>query len=291
MVTDTKAEPKALEGALSAVEDEAAKVGTAEAEAKAAADAEAEAKAKAEAEAKVEAETPYEKYAQAKLDQERERLETEAEAKAEAKAAKSEADSVARQTESARQDRLRNALPSARQSIITKLTTSEYGVSQADAEAILGPLDTLVSEIREIGLATALGDIGTAQQQAALALTETFLSTLPESDRDPFVKKAGTSWQSWFKARDEVMAPRTAWARETAAAHKLAVAKADVDGFERGKLVPAGQPRGATEGSSGAGSTWRTKEDARNLHANGKLSDAEMRRINADSSIPEGYGA
>jgi hypothetical protein len=40
---------------------------------------------------------------------------------------------------------------------------------------------------------------------------------------------------------------------------------------------------------SGGGSSWNNKREARNLHVQGKLSDAEMRRIRADPNIPEGY--
>ena len=40
---------------------------------------------------------------------------------------------------------------------------------------------------------------------------------------------------------------------------------------------------------SGSGSGWSTKAEARSLHAQRKLSNDEMRRINSDPSIPEGY--
>jgi len=45
--------------------------------------------------------------------------------------------------------------------------------------------------------------------------------------------------------------------------------------------VPAGG------GGGGGGVTYRTKTEARTLHIQKKISHAEMRRINADPSIPE----
>ena len=41
--------------------------------------------------------------------------------------------------------------------------------------------------------------------------------------------------------------------------------------------------------ASGGGSTWHTKAEARTLHAQGKITTDEMRRIRSDPSIPDGY--
>ena len=57
------------------------------------------------------------------------------------------------------------------------------------------------------------------------------------------------------------------------------------------KHPEAGASTRTRAGEGGGSGGWRTKEEARNLHAQGKLSTPEMKRINADASIPEGgYG-
>lgn len=49
----------------------------------------------------------------------------------------------------------------------------------------------------------------------------------------------------------------------------------------------SGASTNGTRGSAGA--SYSTKEEARTLHAQGKISNTEMRRVNADPTIPEGY--
>ena len=76
---------------------------------------------------------------------------------------------------------------------------------------------------------------------------------------------------------------------------ELAAHDKEVREDELGKLRAANPAFGTPRSGGmldGGKSGWRTKEDARNLLAQGKLpgGTAEMRRINADSSIPEGYG-
>ena len=48
---------------------------------------------------------------------------------------------------------------------------------------------------------------------------------------------------------------------------------------------PVAQPTGGAGG--GGGTTWRTKMEARTLHVQDKITNAEMKRINADPTIPE----
>lgn len=76
------------------------------------------------------------------------------------------------------------------------------------------------------------------------------------------------------------------------------ISKADAEADAALKLVKyhrelqqSGRLKGASSTSStngsAAGSGYRTKAEARNLHARNEISNAEMRRINADPSIPE----
>jgi hypothetical protein len=55
---------------------------------------------------------------------------------------------------------------------------------------------------------------------------------------------------------------------------------------ERGKKPPPAAPSGAGAGGTGGGG-YKTKAEARTLHVQNKISNADMRRINADPSIPE----
>lgn len=48
-----------------------------------------------------------------------------------------------------------------------------------------------------------------------------------------------------------------------------------------------GGPRRAGGGMAGGSVSYSTKTQARNLHANGQISNAEMRAVNADPTIPE----
>ena len=73
---------------------------------------------------------------------------------------------------------------------------------------------------------------------------------------------------------------------------ELAAHDKEVRESELAKVRGGGQPgnQGADGAKGGSSATWRTLEEARNLHAQGLLPNAEMRRIERDPSIPEGYG-
>lgn len=54
-----------------------------------------------------------------------------------------------------------------------------------------------------------------------------------------------------------------------------------------GRLNGSKSTQSTNGSSSSGGASYRTRTEARNLHARGEIGNAEMRRINADPSIPE----
>ena len=67
----------------------------------------------------------------------------------------------------------------------------------------------------------------------------------------------------------------------------LALAKYHRELQTSGRLKGSNSTTSTNGSSSGSGANYSTKTEARNLHATGQLSNADMRRINADPSIPE----
>lgn len=61
--------------------------------------------------------------------------------------------------------------------------------------------------------------------------------------------------------------------------------------YEKGREnpLPAGEPRGGDGASASGRVSYGTKREARNLHAQGKITDAEMRVVNHNPNIPDGY--
>jgi hypothetical protein len=117
--------------------------------------------------------------------------------------------------------------------------------------------------------------------------------TLPEADRKAFWEASvnDRSPEDFYK-RFQAQArkgyvPESRLPAEYARGAKEAKAWFEEKGFLPSAKAP---PQSDNNGSSGASVRWRTKEDARNLHAQGKLTYSEIKRINADPNIPEGYG-
>lgn len=65
------------------------------------------------------------------------------------------------------------------------------------------------------------------------------------------------------------------------------IGKAALEVASQEAMARSGVPD--TSGAAADAAAWATKAEARSLHAHGRLSNAQMRRINADQSIPDGY--
>ena len=87
--------------------------------------------------------------------------------------------------------------------------------------------------------------------------------------------------------KDEQAAATGSSAEELAALKKRLDALETATGEEAAMAARAGGGGDLSGGGSAGGLTYRTKTEARALHVDGKISNADMRRINADSAIPE----
>ena len=87
--------------------------------------------------------------------------------------------------------------------------------------------------------------------------------------------------------KDEQAAATGSSAEELAALKKRLDALETATGEEAAMAARAGGGGDLSGCGSAGGLTYRTKTEARALHVDGKISNADMRRINADSAIPE----
>jgi len=113
---------------------------------------------------------------------------------------------------------------------------------------------------------------------------------------DPFVQRAqnafefGTRDTSFYEDLRKALTKTEVEATLTKEREKLEKEiRAQVEDEERAKMRDEkGKPAVPTGGGGGGGAvTWRTKTEARNLHATGKISNEEMRRVRSDPNIPE----
>lgn len=120
---------------------------------------------------------------------------------------------------------------------------------------------------------------------------------LPEKERQAWLADVAKAENAEQHAEKIAAAARKGYVTEAErdkavqAAEGSAMAKYKAFLERKGVKIGGSQtpPKDSGNGAS-AGMGWRTKEEARNLHAQGKLTNAKMREINADPTIPEGYG-
>jgi hypothetical protein len=90
-----------------------------------------------------------------------------------------------------------------------------------------------------------------------------------------------TLWGRLMRAHDKQLRTDTVteWEKKTQTRR---------DGEDKDRERQAAAPPAKTAGAGGAGGKgWRTKTEARTLHVQDKITTAEMKRINADPTIPE----
>ncbi len=113
-------------------------------------------------------------------------------------------------------------------------------------------------------------------------------------------KAGGKSVEVWLQEFGESYATKSKYlkAMSDSAAEALVkntpalaalIKAAELREFKRGQKTPEGEPERADRGRTGTGVNYRSKAEARSLHVAGKLTNAEMKAINRNPSIPEGY--
>ena len=159
--------------------------------------------------------------------------------------------------------------PAERQKVINHLSAFNL---KAEA-AILAPFEDAVQELIPAAVRAQFNEA--ADGKPAMDFQRTFAEFMAE--HDPAIKAKALKG---LKLED---------LEKSSASLKAQIAKARSDSYdkgrEKGRTDPAGESHG-NERSASSGS-YRTKTEARSLHVQNKLSNADMRRINADPSIPE----
>ena len=176
----------------------------------------------------------------------------------------------------------------------------DAGVSEPMARSLVNELKSLLNEQGADGLNLAGFTAAQLTRESEWAdVRAGLVASLPSH-----VKELSAEFEAIGKANDgfvpyaDMFGATVALARKgyvTDKDHKAAIAKAFNDGENQGKRLGASQDSGngqRVSGRSGAqsasGSSWKTKAEARALHVQGKLSSQEMKRIEADPSIPQG---
>ena len=155
----------------------------------------------------------------------------------------------------------------------------EQGVG--GAAKLLDKLDALAGPYSE----TYRGEIAKGQaNRDAANFRQTFLDGLRPRDRDEMERFIGTAkdWDSVLKQYVKLHEPKM---RERIEGEIRERVEAELRAEKR---AADGEPVAPAGGGGGGGSanTYRTKTEARNLHAQGKISSQEMARVKADPSIP-----
>ena len=135
--------------------------------------------------------------------------------------------------------------------------------------------------------------IETASWELTDRLVEHLQARVPEGEREALAYDGSDADLGRFLDRYD--AARVKDARKgykSEAEVKQAVLDGKVDLFRKLRDNPAllnsrGGPRRSNGGSPGGAVHYSTKTEARNLHAQNLISNAEMRAVNADASIPE----
>ncbi len=137
-------------------------------------------------------------------------------------------------------------------------------------------------------------DASTQYVQASIATLKASLpelKALPDREWQEILQKGmqKNGWDGIYETALEFAA--SARVTKGAPAH---VAQAAQDAMRERMADQALQSRPAPDGRGGSNASgqaqWSTKEQARNLHAQGRITTAQMRQINNDPTIPEGYG-
>lgn len=159
--------------------------------------------------------------------------------------------------------------PAERQKVLNHLNNFNLKAS----EAILAPFEDAVQELLPPAARDEFNRV--ANGKTAADFQRTFAEFMAE--HDPAIKAKvfkGVKLEDLEKATPALKAALSA--RDAAQFDK---------GRAKGRTDPAGEAHGEERGTNRSG--YRTKTEARNLHARNQISNAQMRAINADPTIPE----
>ena len=164
-------------------------------------------------------------------------------------------------------------------SLLEKLEElDEQGV--AGAAKLLDKLEALSEPYRE----TYRGEIARGQaNRDAATFRQTFLGGLRPRERDEMERFIGAAkdWDSVLKQYVKLHEPKM---RERIEGEIRERVEAELRAEKR---AADGEPVAPAGGGGGGAVTYRTKAEARNLHATGKINNEEMRRVRADPTIPD----
>jgi hypothetical protein len=164
---------------------------------------------------------------------------------------------------------------------VTWKQTAEMAYAQEQARSNQPDL----TPVRQEAFREGVNQLGSAFEMEARKLPE--LAAISEQDWNTKLAAARQQYGVggvFQLMRDEIRAAvEKDAARITAQAGQAAQQQARTD------LLAQFPAPDIEQGVAGAGDGWRTKAEARNLHAQGRLSNAEMRAILRNPSIPDGY--
>jgi hypothetical protein len=168
------------------------------------------------------------------------------------------------------------------------------GYSQVVAEALVAPLVKASHDKLNEHHADGIKDAGwEAAFEQNRALWQGIAEAAPVEWHPELEKKLASGGYPTHSAivkdlitRAEAAGEAKGYGKGKEAGIKLGVSEGLARATQLSSLSSDGQQVNGTGGGSGA-SRWTTKTEARNLHAQDRLSNSEMRRINDDPRIPD----
>lgn len=177
-------------------------------------------------------------------------------------------------------------------------------------ETVRNTLQNLPQQLDNLAAEFANSDLDDPNIQRQMAIRRMQVMNQANANLEPFydsrltgkavkasVDMLGAEAQSWVGAASDIqdaMARTVGWLQDQHEAEVKALKDQVASLTTANAALTAegtpGEKGSALVGGTGRGGTsYGSKREARNLHAEGKLSNAQMARINADRNIPEGY--
>ena len=171
----------------------------------------------------------------------------------------------------------------------------DIGVEKALRTRLVKELKDFLTEEHADGLRLAGYEAAeTTKVREQGAVYNSLLAHVPKAQETAFLAEL----DAIAKANNGFMPYKDVFAAYNAKIRDEGTEKGDKAGFLRGFIAGRAQAENNkssaqsgqnVNGIAGGGTSWRTKAEAATLHVQGKITNAQMRQINADPSIPEGY--